>query len=54
MSKAQARLLGSVLYAATGGEAQAHLNAGGGGSTSKSGWRDLDKDKRKYKGRLPH
>lgn len=44
VSRAQARLLGAVLYAATGGEAQAHVSTGGGGSNSELGWRDKDKD----------
>lgn len=44
VSRAQARLLGAVLYAATGGEAQAHVGTGGGGSNSELGWRDKDKD----------
>lgn len=43
----QARLLGAVFELATGGTAEPHVGAGGGGSTSELPWRDKDKDKNK-------
>ena len=41
----QAELLGSVLVAAMGGPAHAHVGTGGGGSIDHSPWNDKDKRK---------
>lgn len=54
INEAQAHLLDATIYAAMGGEAQAHIGTGGGGSNSGLPWRDRDKDKRKYKGPSMH
>lgn len=41
----QAELLGTVLVAAMGGPAHAHVGTGGGGSNDHSPWNDKDKRK---------